>query len=48
MSTTFSARLNRLFETVYPPGRGPQANLGTVFLRILRVSLGTFPVTVAT
>ena len=22
MSTTFSARLNRLFETVYPPGRG--------------------------
>jgi ESX-1-secreted protein regulator len=23
MSTTFSARLNRLFDTVYPPGRGP-------------------------
>lgn len=22
MSTTFAARLNRLFETVYPPGRG--------------------------
>ena len=22
MSTTFSARLNRLFDTVYPPGRG--------------------------
>ena len=24
MSTTFAARLNRLFDTVYPPGRGPQ------------------------
>ena len=23
MSTTFAARLNRLFDTVYPPGRGP-------------------------
>jgi transcriptional regulator with XRE-family HTH domain len=22
MSTTFAARLNRLFDTVYPPGRG--------------------------
>jgi transcriptional regulator with XRE-family HTH domain len=26
MSTTFSARLNRLFETVYPPGRGPHTS----------------------
>ena len=23
MSKTFAARLNRLFDTVYPPGRGP-------------------------
>lgn len=23
MSDTFAARLNRLFDTVYPPGRGP-------------------------
>lgn len=23
--TTFAARLNRLFDTVYPPGRGPYA-----------------------
>jgi transcriptional regulator with XRE-family HTH domain len=26
MSTTFAARLNRLFDTVYPPGRGPQTS----------------------
>jgi transcriptional regulator with XRE-family HTH domain len=26
MSTTFSARLNRLFETVFPPGRGPHTS----------------------
>ena len=26
MSTTFSARLNRLFNTVYPPGRGPHTS----------------------
>jgi transcriptional regulator with XRE-family HTH domain len=26
MSTTFSARLNRLFDTVYPPGRGPHSS----------------------
>src|SRR5919202_1767016 len=26
MSTTFAARLNRLFETVYPPGRGPHTS----------------------
>jgi hypothetical protein len=23
---TFSARLNRLFDTVYPPGRGPHTS----------------------
>ncbi len=26
MSTTFTARLNRLFDTVYPPGRGPHSS----------------------
>lgn len=26
MSTTFADRLNRLFETVYPPGRGPHTS----------------------
>src|ERR1700691_2231628 len=26
MSTTFSARVNRLFDTVYPPGRGPHTS----------------------
>lgn len=26
MGTTFSARLNRLFESVYPPGRGPHTS----------------------
>src|SRR5215469_18313500 len=26
MSTTFSARLNRLFDTVFPPGRGPHTS----------------------
>lgn len=26
MSTTFSSRLNRLFDTVYPPGRGPHTS----------------------
>lgn len=26
MSTTFAARLNRLFEAVYPPGRGPHTS----------------------
>lgn len=26
MSTTFAARLNRLFESVYPPGRGPHTS----------------------
>ena len=26
MSTTFSARLNRLFDTVYPRGRGPHTS----------------------
>lgn len=26
MSPTFDARLNRLFETVYPPGRGPHSS----------------------
>jgi transcriptional regulator with XRE-family HTH domain len=26
MSMTFAARLNRLFETVYPPGRGPHVS----------------------
>jgi hypothetical protein len=25
-STTFSAHLNRLFDTVYPPGRGPHTS----------------------
>src|SRR5690625_5748695 len=26
MSTSFAARLNRLFDTVYPPGRGPHTS----------------------
>lgn len=26
MSTTFAERLNRLFEAVYPPGRGPHTS----------------------
>ena len=26
MSTTFAERLNRLFDTVYPPGRGPHTS----------------------
>ena len=26
MSQTFAARLNRLFDTVYPPGRGPHTS----------------------
>lgn len=26
MSTTFAARLNRLFDAVYPPGRGPHTS----------------------
>jgi transcriptional regulator with XRE-family HTH domain len=26
MSTPFAARLNRLFDTVYPPGRGPHTS----------------------
>lgn len=26
MSMTFAARLNRLFEAVYPPGRGPHTS----------------------
>src|SRR6201982_299816 len=26
MSPTFAARLNRLFDTVYPPGRGPHTS----------------------
>jgi transcriptional regulator with XRE-family HTH domain len=26
MSTTFAARLNRLFDSVYPPGRGPHTS----------------------
>ena len=26
MGTTFAARLNRLFDTVYPPGRGPHTS----------------------
>ena len=26
MSTTFADRLNRLFDTVYPPGRGPHTS----------------------
>ncbi|WP_343601654.1 helix-turn-helix transcriptional regulator [Mycobacterium sp.] len=26
MRTTFAARLNRLFDTVYPPGRGPHTS----------------------
>jgi len=26
MSNTFAARLNRLFEVVYPPGRGPHTS----------------------
>ena len=26
MSATFAARLSRLFETVYPPGRGPHSS----------------------
>ena len=26
MGTTFAGRLNRLFDTVYPPGRGPHAS----------------------
>jgi hypothetical protein len=26
MSPTFAARLNRLFDTVHPPGRGPHAS----------------------
>lgn len=26
MSTAFAARLNRLFDTVYPPGRGPHTS----------------------
>jgi len=26
MSTKFSARLNRLFDTVFPPGRGPHTS----------------------
>lgn len=26
MSTTFAARLNHLFDTVYPPGRGPHTS----------------------
>ena len=30
MSTTFAARLNRLFDTVYPPGRGPHTSAEAV------------------
>jgi transcriptional regulator with XRE-family HTH domain len=30
MSTTFAARLNRLFDTVYPPGRGPHTSAEVV------------------
>jgi transcriptional regulator with XRE-family HTH domain len=26
ISTTFAARLNRVFDTVYPPGRGPHTS----------------------
>jgi transcriptional regulator with XRE-family HTH domain len=26
MNTTFACRLNRLFDTVYPPGRGPHTS----------------------
>lgn len=29
--TTFAARLNRLFDTVYPPGRGPYTGSEAVF-----------------
>jgi len=34
--TTFSARLNRLFDTVYPPGRGPYH--GSEVVAALRVA----------
>ena len=30
MSTTFAARLNRLFDTVYPPGRGPHTSVEVI------------------
>ncbi|MCW2686428.1 MAG: Helix-turn-helix protein [Mycobacterium sp.] len=30
MSPTFAARLNRLFNTVYPPGRGPHTSAEVV------------------
>ena len=30
MSKTFAARLNRLFDTVYPPGRGPHTSAEVV------------------
>jgi transcriptional regulator with XRE-family HTH domain len=30
MSTTFAPRLNRLFDTVYPPGRGPHSSAEVV------------------
>ncbi|MBI3217391.1 MAG: helix-turn-helix transcriptional regulator [Mycobacterium sp.] len=30
MSTTFAFRLNRLFDTVYPPGRGPHTSAEVV------------------
>lgn len=34
--TTFAARLNRLFDTVYPPGRGPYT--GSEAVAALRVA----------
>ena len=30
MSKTFAARLNRLFDTVYPPGRGPHTSVEVI------------------
>jgi transcriptional regulator with XRE-family HTH domain len=30
MTTIFAARLNRLFDTVYPPGRGPHRSIEVV------------------
>ena len=33
MSKTFAARLNRLFDTVYPPGRGPHTSAEVIAAR---------------
>ncbi len=37
MSTTFAARLNRLFDVVYPPGRGPHTSAEVIAAQPYRV-----------